>query len=200
MKKLKLLLLAVFTFVFLAGTVFAEGKAEKYMNQFKNKDVMMHFIMHGKIKGKAVKSDMTVATMGKKTMTKMEYEGQVVRFLIEGKKSYMVSDKDKMAMNLSLLGISPSLFKQPEITGTKVVGSGTDTVLGKKLPYEEVALEKGEKIRYYFKGDELAYITGNSSGDDYIMEMLECTTKVSASLFEIPKSYRIMDGLKDMGI
>lgn len=200
MKRLKLLLLTIFTFVFLAGTAGAEGKADKYMKQFKDKDMMMHFIMHAKIDGRATKSDVTFATMGKKTVTKMSYEGQVVRFLIEGKKAYMISDKDKMAMNLSLLGINPALFKQPDIIGTKITSSGIDTVLGKKLPYEEMEIDKGNNIRYYFDGNELAFITGKDGEDDFIMEILECTTKVSVSLFEIPKSYRIMDGLKDMGI
>ncbi|MDU1912478.1 hypothetical protein [Fusobacterium sp.] len=202
MKKLQLILLVIFTFViFTTEYVKAAGSlAEKYMDEFKGKDVIMHFIMHNKIEGKNIKSDITVATLGEKRVTKMAYEGQIVRFLVEGKKSYMISDKDKMAMNLNMLGINSSIFKQPEYIGIKITGSGTDTVMGKKLPYEEMSVKNGGKIRYYFKGNELAYITGKGIGDDFIMEILECTTKVPTSIFEIPKGYRVINGLKDMGI
>ncbi|BBA52041.1 hypothetical protein [uncultured Fusobacterium sp.] len=202
MKKLQLTLLIIFTFViFTTEHIKAAGNlAEKYINEFKGKDVMMHFIMHSKIEEKNIKSDITVATLGEKSVTKMEYEGKVVRFLVEGKKSYMISDKDKMAMNLSMLGINSSIFKQPEYIGIEITDSGTDIIMGEKLPYEEMSVKNGEKIRYYFKGNELAYITGKGVGSDFIMEILECTTKVPVSIFEIPKEYRVINGLKDMGL
>lgn len=203
MKKLQLILLVIFTFViFTTDNVKAAGSlAEKYMDEFKGKDVMMHFIMHSKIKGKNVKSDITMAILGEKSMTQMEFEGQIVRFLVEGEKSYMISDKDKRAINLNMIGINPSIFKLPEYKGIKITGSGTDTVMGEKLPYEEISLKNGEKIRYYFKGNELAYITGKDTSDNFIMEILECTTKAApASIFEIPKEYRVINSIKDMGI
>lgn len=201
MKRVQLILMTVLTFMlFMTEHVSAAGQAEKYMKQFEGKDVMMHFIMHTTINKKATKSDITVANLGKKTITKMSYEGQVVRFLIDGKKNYMISDKDKMAMNLNMIGISPSLFQQPDFVGVKITDTGVDTIMGKKLPYEEMDIKNEGKIRYYFDGESLAYITGKNMGKDFVMEILECTSNVPASLFEIPKGYRIIEGLKDMGL
>lgn len=57
-----------------------------------------------------------------------------------------------------------------------------------------------KKIRYYFKGNDLAYIAGKGVGNDFIMEILECTTKVPVSIFEIPKEYQVINSLKDMGL
>lgn len=152
MKKLQLTLLVIFTFViFTTEHIKAAGSlAEKYINEFKGKDVMMRFIMHSKIEEKNIKNDITMATLGEKSVTKMEYEGKAVRFLVEGKKSYMISDKDKMAMNLSILGINSSIFKQPEYIGIEITDSGTDIIRGEKLPYEEMSVKNGEKNQILF--------------------------------------------------
>lgn len=32
------------------------------------------------------------------------------------------------------------------------------------------------------------------------MEILECSSNAPASLFEIPKGYRVMDGIKSLGL
>lgn len=200
MKKIQLLLATIFTFMFFITNINAAGKAEKYMKQFEGKDFMMHFIMHNTINKKPSKSDVTLANKGKKQVTKMTYEGKPVRILMEEKKIYMIVDQDKMAMDLNMIGINPSTLKQPDYVGVKITSSGTDTVMGKKLPYEEMDVKNGGKIRYYFEGEKLAYITGKNLGNDFIMEILECTSNVPASLFEIPKGYRVMDGIKSLGL
>lgn len=200
MKKIQLLLATIFTFMFFMTNINAAGKAEKYMKQFEGKDFMMHFIMHNTINKKPSKSDVTLANKGKKQVTKMTYEGNPVRILMEEKKIYMIVDQDKMAMDLNMIGINPSTLKQPDYVGIKITSSGTDTVMGKKLPYEEMDIKNGGKIRYYFVGEKLAYITGKNLGNDFIMEILECSSNAPASLFEIPKGYRVMDGIKSLGL
>lgn len=111
MKKIQLLLVTIFTFMFFMTNINAAGKAEKYMKQFEGKDFMMHFIMHNTINKKSAKSDVTLANKGKKQVTKMTYEGKPVRILMEEKKIYMIVDQDKMAMDLNMIGINPSTLK-----------------------------------------------------------------------------------------
>lgn len=165
--------------------------ARHYLENFNSENMLLRFIMHINIDGAEESAEMTTANKGDKTVNLVEYEGEKVRFIMDGSSIYMVSDNQKIAVNMAALGIDSSFYEVPEFIGTEITGSGTDTVRGKTLPYEEIALPNEGAVRYYFDGEELAFIASVGFGSGFVMEILEISSSVPESLFEIPTNYTV---------
>ena len=211
MKKIQALLISIaMAAFFLTGNAFAapdpskttnnssDSLSQRYIAEFMDGNFMMHFIFHANIDGKPTSGDITIASLDGRSMHKMAYENQIVRFIINNGSDYIVNDNEKMAINIKLLGIDPSAFAAPEYKGADIIGSGTGTVMGKTLPYEEIAQPEEGSLRYYFEGTTLAYITGQDMEQDFVMEILELTKDVPADLFNIPSNYRVVNSYQDM--
>jgi hypothetical protein len=103
---------------------------------------------------------------------------------------YMLDDAGKTYFKMDTTGM------QEEDTGILTdtsdlafIGTGTGTVGGKSLPYEEYAAAD-ETLRFYMDGKKLYAISSTTDGEEMVMIILELTDKIPAGMLSIPGDYK----------
>ena len=141
--------------------------------------------------------DVTIAMRGSEYVYFMEYEGMQVRMISKDNTIYIVSDNEKLAMNVGALGIPIGDYNAvPTFTGGMYNAKGTGEIRGEILPYFEYNVDNA-RVRYYMSGDAIKYITFTESEEELVMEILELSTNVDDSLFDIPADYTVIESMTD---
>lgn len=177
----------------------ADDMAQQYLSGLQGNH-LLRFIMHITVDGTDTAGEITVAVKDDAMAYKVVLEGALVRIVQSGSDYYIVDDTQKLAMNMLAVGVDVSSFAPPQYVDetADVTGTGTDEVMGETLPYVEYGLTDGGAIRYYFDGEELAYITGEAPGEVFVLEVLEYSQDVPDSLYEIPADYTVLDSVEDI--
>ena len=105
---------------------------------------------------------------------------------------YMVSEgkDEEMDENMSIL----SKEDLAEIENAEYK-TGKEEINGTEYYYEEYKIDgEADTERYYFDGDNLVYIkTIDEDGEEEILKVLELSSEVDDSIFEIPSNYEKLD-------
>ncbi len=154
--------------------------------------------MYGVAEGVEETVDITLAIRGSEYVYFMEYEGMQVRMILKNDTLYIVSDNEKLAMNVSALGIPMNITDNavPVFTGGMYNAKGTGEVRGETLPYFEYNVDNAS-VRYYVSGDNIKYITFTQGAEEVVMEILEFSTNIDDSLFDIPADYTVIESMTD---
>lgn len=114
-------------------------------------------------------------------------QGTVHNLILDGV-IYMINDADKSYMKLGIQEEMPEelgAFGNGDMTFIK---SGTGTVEGKSLPYEEYDAA-GQTVRYYFDGKKLSAIVAPDPSGDIVMRIIEFSDTIPAGMLKLPDGY-----------
>ena len=135
------------------------------------------------------------------------YKGQNSKYLIKDKNTYLLKNDSKIYY--SYLNNEIDLYKiELQIKDIKEDNQGIvgkEKIENKTYNYEEFKGisgiyigdtsnidEENVKTRFYFKGDNLAYIKTIISDDNQQLLKIDYSEKVDSGLFEIPSDYKEM--------
>lgn len=179
-----------------SGVVVTEG-IPMVVQMFGQEATHLKMRMYVTTDGKEETVDVTLAMRGKEYVYFMEFEGAQVRMISKDDTLYIVSDNEKLAMNVSALGIPVTGYSAvPTFTGGMYNAGGTGEVRGETLPYYEYNVDNAS-VRYYVSKDMIKYITFTQGEEIMVMEILELSTNVDDSLFTIPADYTIIESMTD---
>ena len=137
-------------------------------------------------------TEMELYCKGDMTSVAMIAEGESLRMVSTGKKTYMIFDTSKMV----LIGPSDANQESMKLEFDKMtfVRSGTAVFKGKSLPYDEYLDKDGDKSQFFVDGNKLAgirSIDGKGEQSDMVISALD--QNVPNSVFEIPAGYQVQD-------
>ena len=173
---------------------------KSYVDIIKKDQFVIQFKSQEKIEDKLVDAVVTIAHKSKKEMVSVLSGDLDMKIVVKDKKVYNVIHSTEMVMVLANKEDDindydlETIFKEINIK-EHFVGSGSEQIKGKEYFYEEYKNndEKQSLIRFYFEGDSLKYIKkfGSDPKDDNILEILEFSSLVPDSLFDIPSGYQL---------
>lgn len=155
-----------------------------YVGMMKNDEYLMKYKATMQFEGQTMDVQSTIAVSGKNTAMISSSNGVESTMIFKDNVVYMVDHANKMVTEWAQTA--------QDTTGTidaadmTFVGSGTE----EGLAYEEYATSGGS-VKYYFKGKDLVKISTKMEGQTVVMEILEMTDQVPASMFEIPAGYQV---------
>jgi len=121
-------------------------------------------------------------------------QGNFHNLILDGV-GYMLNDADKSYMKLPVAKEEMSeqlgAFGNGDMTFIK---SGTGTVAGKSLPYEEYDAA-GQIVRYYFDGKKLFAIVAPDPSGDTELRIIEFSNNIPAGMLKLPSGYTEAGGL-----
>lgn len=117
-------------------------------------------------------------------------DGMSFHSLITDDALYFIDDVNKTYMEMPITSEEETAPELDIVSDEdfSYTGSGTGTVDGKTLPYEEYAAGE-ENMRYYFDGKELYAIVVSGSDGETVMRILEISDKIPSGMLKIPAGY-----------
>ncbi len=114
--------------------------------------------------------------------------------IIDGDTLYTIDHASKtvIQMSASFFGqeMADTLIEEADIDPAALI-TGTREVGGKTYDTEEWIIEDAKSI-LCFDGDDLAYMIGEVEGVEVVMKIIDFSSKVDESLFEIPSDYQVI--------
>ena len=147
-------------------------------------------------------SKVKLATKGDNIFMDATEEGEHLSIIQKDGKTYVISHDEKMYMVSE--GEEGEMLDKNEFEIiskddlAKIENSqyktGKETIDGKEYEYEEYVNSDSLTERYYFEGKDLKYIkTIDEDGEEEIMKIVEMSSTVNDSVFEIPADYEKVD-------
>ncbi len=133
-------------------------------------------------------SEIATATDGETVANIMDTMGIKMRTLVKDGSFYQIDDASKTYMKLDI----PEMQMDTGLTETEdlvYLGSGTDSVNGKVLPYEEYQVSDGT-IRFYMDNKSLYALVIKTADGDMTMLVLEISDKIPAGMLELQADYK----------
>ena len=163
--------------------------ADAYISMFNSGSYYMKFRAITEYDGEETAAVSEVALKGGDMAMIAEIEGMGTAHLIvkEGK-TYIIDHESKTIMVLdmgNLMGDSMDTFTE---TDFEYKGTGTGELFGIRRTYEEYSTDAGD-ARFYFDGSKLVGYEVVSDSVTSQMEILEMSTNIPSSMFEIPADY-----------
>jgi hypothetical protein len=154
-----------------------------YADMMKNNKYFMKYKGTTTFEGNTMEIEASIAVSGDNMAVTSEMGGIKSTIITKDDKSYMVNHAEKMVMELPQ---NQTVNNSEEINtdGLTYVSSGTED----GLAYEKYSTDAGF-ITYYFDGDKLVKMTVTSELHTMTMTILEMSSNVPDSLFEIPADY-----------
>ena len=131
-------------------------------------------------------------------------KGKESKFITTGGNAYLLNDSEKIAYKYqNNTGDLAKMEAQLEKTEGLQATAGKEKINNKNYDYEEYQVEtefifdsskvtddKNVKTRFYFNGDDLAYIK-TIAGDYQELSKIDINYKVDENLFKVPSNYQI---------
>lgn len=156
-----------------------------YADMMKNKKYLMKYKMTSTVEGKSMEIEATVAMSGNNTAVTSTAEGMETTMLSLGEKTYMVNHSEKIVMELPQGSpMKNETNNEIQTDGLTYVSSGVED----GLTYEKYSTTDGI-IKYYFKDNKLVKISFEVDGQSMVMNIIEMSSTVPDSMFEIPSNY-----------
>jgi hypothetical protein len=173
-----------------AGSVNTEGLGDllssAYVDMMKNKEYMMKYKTTMDNGGQSIVLESTMAVSGDKIAAISKGGGMDGTVIMKDGKVYMVDDTNKTVVVMAQTqGDDPGTIDASDIT---FVGTGKED----GLVYEEY-LASGAQLKYYFDGKKLVKMVMDINGQTMVMEILEMSKDVPASMFDIPSGYQVTE-------
>ena len=133
-------------------------------------------------------SEIATATDGETVANIMDTVGIKMRTLVMDGSFYQIDDTSKTYMKIDI----PETQMDTGLTETEdlvYLGSGTDSVNGKVLPYEEYQVSDGT-IRFYMDGKNLYALVIKTADGDMTMVVQEISDKIPAGMLELQADYK----------
>jgi len=194
MKKLTMFIMTaalVFVFTHMAAYAQSPKLSKAYVDAMKSGKYSMKYIAISNVGGMEMRTNGRMAVDGKNmaTETEMPQMNMKMKNIIKGDKMYMVNDT---AQTYQVMPYNPTPTQGGNQTGDysklEYLGSGTGTINGKTLPYEEYK-NADAKTRYYFNGAALYAIESIVKDMKTVMIIEEFSHSAPADLFNIPQGY-----------
>jgi outer membrane lipoprotein-sorting protein len=163
----------------------------KYMDIFASEVYYMKYSLEVDGEDMGTEVEMAINKDDMATKTEFEMDGEVFtsRIVTKGNSMYMINDETQTVMVMNM----PVDAESNDYAKYEYIGSGTGTVKGKTLPYEEYELDSAT-MKYYFDGNDLYAIETKDSDTNTVALMIihEFSTNIPADMFDIPADYEIM--------
>lgn len=161
-----------------------------YVDMMKANKYLMSYKATMEYEGQSMVTEATVAVDGDDMAINSKGGGIESNMIFKGDKVYMI---DHASKTITSFVQSQDMVGQMD-TGTidtegiNYLGTGKED----GLVYEEYATLNGS-MKYYFDGKELVKISIDSDDGTMVMEILEMSDDVPASMFEIPTGYQQLE-------
>lgn len=161
-----------------------------YVDMMKDNEYLMSYKATMDYDGQSMEIEATIAAVGDDMAMITSGDGFESNMIIKDDKIYMIDHASKtvtsMAQTQEMVNeLETGTF---DAEGINYIGNGKED----GLVFEEYATLVGS-IKYYFDGKELVKIAVISDDGAMVMEILEMSDDVPASMFEIPAGYQQME-------
>lgn len=158
-----------------------------YVDMMKNNEYLMTYKATMDFEGQPTEVEATIAVMGDDMSMTSDMQGLESTIIIKNDKVYMVDHASKTVTSFVQPQDDSSAMETGAIDmeGVTYVGNGKED----GLVYEEYSTVE-TNVKYYFDGKELKKIATAIEGQTIVMEILEMSNDVPASMFDIPAGYQ----------
>lgn len=158
-----------------------------YVDMMKNNEYLMTYKATMDFEGQPTEVEATIAVMGDDMAMTSDMQGLESTIIIKNDKVYMVDHASKTVTSFVQAQDDSSAMETGAIDmeGVTYVGNGKED----GLVYEEYSTVE-TNVKYYFDGKELKKIATAIEGQTIVMEILEMSNDVPASMFDIPDGYQ----------
>lgn len=165
--------------------------SKSYADMMKNGKFFIRFKNTVTTEAGTVEGEITTATDGGVAATLIKAQGFTSHMIMKDNVLYMLDDTNKTYTKMELDANTQAAASGDIIdaAGLTYVGSGTDTINDKTLPYEEYSVSNGT-LRYYFEGTKLYAIVSTYDTNKVEMIVLEMSDNIPADLLTIPADYK----------
>jgi outer membrane lipoprotein-sorting protein len=158
-----------------------------YVDMMEDNEYLMSYKATMDFEGQSMEMEATVAAAGDDMAMTSSGEGFESTIIIKGDKIHMVDHGSKTVTSWAqtqdqMDSMETGTFDAEGIT---YIGNGEED----GLIFEEYSTLDGS-VKYYFQGKELVKIAVTSEGQTMMMEIIELSDDVPASMFEIPAGYQ----------
>jgi hypothetical protein len=117
-------------------------------------------------------------------------QGTVQRVIKKGNTVYYIYDEIKTIMKYPANQADTGGFLQSGYSGITLVATGTGTISGKTLPYEEYRDgASSETMRFFFDNDKVYGFTSEVEGNVIAVIVTNAKNSVPKGIFDIPSAY-----------
>lgn len=158
-----------------------------YVDMMKSNEYLMTYKTTMDFEGQPAEVEATIAVMGDDMVMTSSGQGFESTIIIKGDTVYMVDHAGKTVTSWAQTdeGMGGMETGAIDTEGITYIGSGKED----GLAYEEYSAVDS-KVKYYFDGKELVKIATTMAGQTIVMEILEMSKDVPASMFDIPAGYQ----------
>lgn len=158
-----------------------------YVDMMKNNEYLMTYKTTMDFEGQPAEIEATIAVMGDDMVMTSNGQGFESTIIMKGDTVYMVDHAGKTVTSWaqSEEGMGGMETGAIDTDGITYLGSGKED----GLVYEEYSAVDSN-VKYYFDGKELVKIATAMGGQTIVMEILEMSKDVPASMFDIPAGYQ----------
>lgn len=161
-------------------------KSNPYTELFKSGKYLLKFEGVVDFDPDDIRSDVTIANDGERSLIIIEAEGSKSHILTIGDTSNMIDDASKSYM-VGTISNKESSFINAE--SLEYVKSGEETIDGIEMTYEEYKYDIGS-LKYYFNKKELYSIVNTNPMESVNMKIIEFSANVTEDMFTIPAGYK----------
>ena len=156
-----------------------------YADMMKSNKYLMNYKMTSEFEGESLEVEATVAVSGDNSAVTSIAGGVKTSIISKGETTYMVNHSEKTVMEIPP-GSAMSDAEDHQIGTDELtyVSSGVED----DLTYEKYSTTDGV-IKYYFDGKKLAKIAFEVEEKTIVMDIIEMSDNVSASMFDVPADY-----------
>ena len=167
-------------------------KTGKFYSQFAAGKMYIEY--ETELEGQAM--SMISATNGDKVYSESKIGGESTGVsIIDGDVMYTIDHASKMVIKMALQADAQTIaadILEEEDVNLDTMKTGKRTIDGKEYDTEEWVVEDGASIMC-FDGDDLKYIVGIYDEEEVVMKVIEVSSDVDESLFNIPEDYEMME-------
>jgi len=163
-----------------------------YVDMMKNNEYLMTYKTMMDFDGQSAEVEATIAVMGDDMVMTSSGQGFESTIIMKDDTVYMVDHAGKTVTSwaqtgedIGGMGTGTMETGAIDTEGITYIGSGKED----GLVYEEYSAVDSN-VKYYFDGKDLVKIATTMGGETIVMEILEMSKDVPASMFEIPDGYQ----------
>lgn len=158
-----------------------------YVDMMKSNEYLMSYKATMDFDGQLTEVESTIAVKGDDMAMNSNMQGLESVMIIKDDTLYMVDHASKTVTSMAQPqdGASSMETGAIDMEGITYVGNGKED----GLVYEEYTTAEAN-VRYYFEGKELKKIATTIGGQSIVMDILELSTDVPASMFDVPAGYQ----------
>lgn len=159
-----------------------------YVDMMKSNEYLMTYKAVLEFEGQQMEVEATMAVSGDDSAMLSKGNGFESMVIMKDDKVYMVDHGSKTVTSWSQTqenGMSDIDTDTIDTEGMNYLGNGEEGGLN----YEEYSTIDGS-VKYYFDGKDLVKIATTMEGQSVVMDIIEMSNDVPASMFEIPAGYQ----------